>query len=87
MAGRAKRVPDTRQLPDIFSIPKPARFSFKSHRVYREPETPGIPNILGLPEISGIPRQCKCRENDLRTFSRFCRKIDLRTFLTHLWQK
>ena len=31
---RAQRVPDTRPLPKIFSIPEPARFSFKNHRVY-----------------------------------------------------
>ena len=52
---RGQRVPDTRPLPEIFSIPEPARFSFENHRVFRVPETPGLPDISGIPEISGIP--------------------------------
>ena len=50
---RDQRITDIRPLPKIFSIPKPAQFSFENHRVFQVPETPGIPDISGIPKISG----------------------------------
>ena len=34
VTSKAQRVPDTRLLPDIFSIPDPSQFSFEDHQVY-----------------------------------------------------
>ena len=53
----AQRVPDTRPLPEIFSIPEHARFSFKNHRVFRVyPEMTNRENTQKYPKYPEIPR-------------------------------
>ena len=33
VTSKAQWVPDTRRLPDIFSVPDPSQFSFENHQV------------------------------------------------------
>ena len=52
----AQRVPKLDPLPNIFSIPDPARFSFENHWVVGNLKYWVLSAILGKPEASGIIR-------------------------------
>ena len=64
--NRAKRVPDTRPLTDLFPLPDLTRFNFQNHRVLGKPKHHVYPKYPNYPEIPGIPGSTQHTQKYLR---------------------
>ena len=64
--NRAKRVPDTRPLTDLFPLLDLTRFNFQNHRVLGKPKHHVYPKYPNYPEIPGIPGSTRHTQKYLR---------------------
>ena len=70
--NRAKRVPDTRPLTDLFPLPDLTQFNFQNHRVLGKPKHHVYPKYPNYPEIPGIPGSTQHTQKYLRVNKVHC---------------